>query len=323
VTDGVAVGTVHLLSNDGKTFDFPIRAGEHTSEWSHDRPDLKSKILHRRAPVATSSIVPDPAGDFESHTYVCKFSFPETVRVVGGEIEVARINGMPNLTLDVKRVSLLKDGNAEPLRGEWVDKLPAVESKDESTAEGASSVGGGRWQLAAESSYLQIYENTRALPRAWLAIEERAMTEEQELSVIRTGKFPGGQLWDPLQTVLVEAPTLSVFGASMIRGTAEVTRQEPNRIEVQTKSISPAILVLSENHYPGWRAYVDGKSVEVMRVDYNLRGVAVPAGSHLVKFVYRPKSVLVGLIISLLTLAALLVWVAGVRAPWRSQTPAV
>jgi hypothetical protein len=318
VKDGVAVGVVRLRTTDGKTFDFPIRAGEHTSEWSHDRPDLKNKILHRRAPVATSSLVSDPAGDFESHTYVCKFSFPESVRIASGEIEVAQIKDMPNLTLDVKRASLLKDSDAEPLRGEWVDKLPAAERKDESTTgEGALSMGGGRWRLAAESGYLQIYENMRALPRAWLAIEERALTEAEELSVIRTGKFPGGQSWDPLQTVLVEAPTLSVYGASMIRGTAEVTRQEPNRIEVQTKSISPAILVLSENHYPGWRAYVDGKSAEVIRVDYNLRGVAVPAGSHLVKFVYRPKSVLVGLVISLLTLAALVVWSSTKQKPDR------
>jgi uncharacterized membrane protein YfhO len=83
---------------------------------------------------------------------------------------------------------------------------------------------------------------------------------------------------------------------------------------VKTVSAAPAILVLSENHYPGWRAYVDGQSIDVMRVDYNLRGVAVPAGSHLVKFVYQPKSVLVGLAISLLTLGLLLLWASGVGA---------
>src|SRR6185295_378792 len=268
VKDGEAVAQVRLLTEDGKRFDFPLLAGEHTSEWSHDRPDLQGKIRHRRAPVATSSHVTDPSGDFESHTYVCKFSLPETVRVTGGEIEIAKIDGMPNLTLDVKRVSLLKDGAAEPLRGDWVEKLPASESRsDSTTAGGATSLGGGRWRLAAENGYLQIYENTRSLPRAWLAIEERTMTEEEELKVIRTGKLPGGKVWDPLQTILVEAPTLSVYGASMIRGTAEVTRHEPNRIEVKTDSVAPSILVLSENHYPGWRAYVDGKSVDVIRVD--------------------------------------------------------
>jgi uncharacterized membrane protein YfhO len=83
---------------------------------------------------------------------------------------------------------------------------------------------------------------------------------------------------------------------------------------VKTKSLAPAILVLSANHYPGWRASVDGRSVDVIRVNYNLRGVAVPAGDHLVAFVYRPKSVLVGLVISLLALAALVLWASGVTA---------
>jgi hypothetical protein len=309
VKDGEVVGYVRLRTEEGKRLEFQLRAGEHTSEWSHDRPDLKSKIHHRRAPIATSSAVVDPSGNYESHTYVAQFSFPETVRVAGGEIEVAAIKGAPQLTLDVKRVSLLKDGAAEPLRGEWVEKLPAREGEVASaSASDSVSLGSGRWQLATETDYLQIYENTRALPRAWLAIEERVVSEPGELEIIRTGKLLEGKPWDPLQTVLVEAPTLSVFGASMIRGSAEVTRHEPNRVEVKTYSVAPSILVLSENHYPGWRAYVDGKSVEVIRANYNQRAVAVPAGNHLVEFVYRPKSVMLGLVISLLTLATLMLW---------------
>ncbi|MGH9932814.1 MAG: YfhO family protein [Pyrinomonadaceae bacterium] len=307
VKDGEVVGYVRLRTEDGKKFEFQLRAGEHTSEWSHDRPDLE--ILHRRAPVATSSTVSDPAGNFESHTYVAQFRFPETVRVSGGEIEVAAIKGMPNLTLDVKRVSLLKESAAEPLRGEWVEKLPAREGEAEPAGvTDATSIGSGRWHLAAETDYLQIYENTRLLPRAWLTSAELVASEAEELAVIRSGKLPGGQSWEPLRTALVEAPTGINYGAVATTGSAEVTRHEPNRVEVKTESAAPAILVLSENHYPGWGASVDGQSVDVIRVNYNLRGVAVPAGSHLATFAYQPKSVLVGLVFSLLTLAALLLW---------------
>jgi hypothetical protein len=314
VADGEVVGNVRLRTEDGKRLEFQLRAGEHTSEWSRERPDLKTKIRHRLAPVATSSTVVDPSGNFESHTYVAQLKFPELIRVTGGEIEIARIKGAPQLSLDVKRVSLLKNGAAEPLRGDWIEKLPAREGEGDLTnvAE-AASLGSGRWQLAAETEYLQIYENTHALPRAWLAIEEFVATEQDELEIIRTGKLPGGKSWDPLQTVLVDAPTSSDFGASMIRGSADVTRHEPNRVEVKTASVAPAILVLSDNHYPGWRAYVDGKSVDVMRVNYNLRGVAVPAGNHVVEFVYRPKSVLAGLVISLFTLLSLLLWWSRAR----------
>lgn len=312
VADGEVVGYVRLRAEDGKRFEFQLRAGEHTSEWSHERPDLKTKIRHRLAPVATSSPVVDPSGNFESHTFVAQFKFPEMIRVTGVEIEVAGIKNAPRLTLDVKRVSLLKNGVAEPLRGEWVEKLPAREG-DPTNVANAASIGSGRWRLAAETEYLQIYENSHALPRAWLAIEEVVASEQDELAIIHTGKLPGGKAWDPLQTVLVETPTSSVFGASMVRGSADVTRHEPNRVDVKTASVGPAILVLSENHYPGWRAYVDGKSVDVIRVNYNLRGVAVPAGNHLVEFVYRPKSVLAGLAVSLLTLLSLLFWWSRAR----------
>ncbi|MEP6818967.1 MAG: YfhO family protein [bacterium] len=309
VKDGEVVGYVRLRTEDGKKLEFQLRAGEHTAEWSHDRPDFQKTIRHRRAPVTTSFPVVDSSGNYEGHTYVAQFKFPKTVRVAGGEIEVTAINSAPKLTLDVKRVSLLKDGAAEPLRSDWIEKLPARESDaNQADAADATSVGSGRWHLAAETDYLQIYENTRSLPRAWLVNAELVATEQDELGIIRTGKLPDGQSWEPLRTALVEVPTGNAFSGSTTPGSAEVTRHEPNRVEVKTVSGSPAILVLSENHYPGWRASVDGKSVEVIRVDYNLRGVAVPAGSHLVEFVYRPKSVLVGLVISLLTLALLMLW---------------
>ncbi|MEP6741218.1 MAG: YfhO family protein [bacterium] len=309
VKDGEVVGHVRLRAEDGKEIELQLLAGDHTAEWSHDRLDLQNTIRHRRAPVATSSVVTDPSGNYESHTYVAELSFPRTVRVTRGEIEVAAIEAAPKLTLDVKRVSLLKSDAAQPLRGEWLEKLPARSGDaDSAMVNDSKSMGSGRWRLVAETNYLQFYENTRSSPRAWLVSSELVATEQQELDVIRTGKLPNGQSWEPLQTALVEAPTSLNFGANATPGSAEVTRHEPNRMEVKTESAAPAILILSENHYPGWRAYVDGKSISVMRVNYNLRGVAVPAGKHLVAFVYRPKSVIIGLVISLLTLAGLVGW---------------
>jgi uncharacterized membrane protein YfhO len=76
---------------------------------------------------------------------------------------------------------------------------------------------------------------------------------------------------------------------------------EANYVGVRTSSAAPSVLVLSENHYPGWRAYVDGEEADLLRVDYNLRGVALAAGEHEVEFVYRPGSLIAGLVVSLLT----------------------
>jgi hypothetical protein len=170
-----------------------------------------------------------------------------------------------------------------------------------------------RWQRLAQVGEVAVFENTRVLPRAWLASAPRVLSEDEMLGVIRTGRMPGGAEWEPRRTALVEAP-LDFPEAAIEDASArvEVTRREPNRVELKTSSSAPSILVLSENHYPGWRTYVDGRATQTLRVDYALRGVVLAAGEHRVEFVYRPKSVFIGLLVSLLTLAALLLWSARV-----------
>jgi len=150
-----------------------------------------------------------------------------------------------------------------------------------------------------------VFENGRVLPRAWLASGEVVAGDEEMLNVIRTGRLAGGSEWDPISTALVEGPTGAAFGPSPSQGRAEVVAHEANYVGVKTSSAAPSLLVLSENHYPGWRAYVDGEAADLLRVNYNLRGVALAAGEHEVEFVYRPASVIVGLLISLLTALAL------------------
>ena len=87
---------------------------------------------------------------------------------------------------------------------------------------------------------LVAFENTRALPRAWLASDARVMKEEEILGVIRSGKLPDGTAWDPLRTALVGAP-LDLHEASVADASsrAEVVAYEPNRVEIKTTSSEP------------------------------------------------------------------------------------
>jgi hypothetical protein len=158
-----------------------------------------------------------------------------------------------------------------------------------------------RWKFVTHGLDVNIYENTRALPRAWLVSEVRVLDDDAMLQVIRTGFLPDGTRWDPRRTALVGNDLLAPLDGSSSGGTVNVTAYEPNRLHLVAHASGVSMLVLSENDYPGWRAHVDGAAVPIVRVNYNLRGVVVPAGEHQVSFVYRPWSILGGALVSLST----------------------
>ena len=47
-------------------------------------------------------------------------------------------------------------------------------------------------------------------------------------------------------------------------------------------------LLLLDSYYPGWKAEVDGKQVEILRANGFFRTVHIPAGKHTVVFTYFP-----------------------------------
>jgi prepilin-type N-terminal cleavage/methylation domain-containing protein len=57
--------------------------------------------------------------------------------------------------------------------------------------------------------------------------------------------------------------------------------------------------VLRDTYAPSWRADVDGAPAEVARVNGRYRGVALPPGRHVIRFVYRPRDLATGLILSM------------------------
>ena len=299
VPDDTAVARIHLRLTDGNALELPVRAGADTSEWAYDRPDIRARIRHRRATVASSYQVNDAQGNYDAHTFVTAITLPEAVKVTGGEITIVPDSRWPDLSMSVFRLSLVnqREGKTYALGRDLV-------SMNNETPEAKTGPSPARWKLVAQTKYVDIYENGRAMPRAWLAPETRVLNEAAMLDVIRSDRFADGTKWDPATTALIESP-LSEEVRQGTTGEAQITRYEPNRIEVSTKAGGPSILVLSENHYPGWRTYVDGRAVETLRVDYNLRGVPLPAGQHLVEFSYRPKSVLIGMAMSLFAIALL------------------
>jgi hypothetical protein len=87
-----------------------------------------------------------------------------------------------------------------------------------------------------------------------------------------------------------------------------------NTININYSSSNPGWLVIRQNWYPGWKAVLDGESeVNIKEVDFLFQGFEIPSGDHRIVMSYAPKSFAVGLLISDLTLAFLLIFVIIVQ----------
>ena len=73
--------------------------------------------------------------------------------------------------------------------------------------------------------------------------------------------------------------------------TVKLDKYEPNNLQYTVNSKNGGIVVFSEIYYPGWKATVDGQSVELGRVNYILRAVNVKPGKHIVVLDFHPTSI--------------------------------
>ena len=76
-------------------------------------------------------------------------------------------------------------------------------------------------------------------------------------------------------------------GISLVK----ITKYEPNQLTYEVESQKGGVVVFSENYYPGWTATVDGKDVDVARVNYILRAINVAPGKHTVQLSFFPTTV--------------------------------
>jgi uncharacterized membrane protein YfhO len=92
----------------------------------------------------------------------------------------------------------------------------------------------------------------------------------------------------------------------------DIVSYRPNAIELRAASDNSSFLLLSELFYPGWRATVDERPAPILRADYLLRSIPLPAGEHRSRLVFAPESLQLGAPVSVSTLGVLAV--ARVRA---------
>lgn len=129
--------------------------------------------------------------------------------------------------------------------------------------------------------------NPGAMGNAWFVSEVKYVDNaNQELDGIK-----GLNLH---QTAIADKKFESALGKSVPQdstSSVKITKYLPNELRYDIQSANGGVIVFSEIYYPGWIATVDGKPVEVGRVNYVLRAINVKGGYHKVKLEFRPETV--------------------------------
>jgi hypothetical protein len=99
----------------------------------------------------------------------------------------------------------------------------------------------------------------------------------------------------------------------------KMTRFDNDAIEYEVNANSPQFAMFSEIYYPkGWNAYLDGKKTDYVNANYILRGMSIPPGKHVIKFVFEPASYKKGSQIGYIdSFLVLLIILGGLYMAWR------
>src|SRR5262245_689883 len=286
---GAKVADLVIHTAGGGRIEREIKVGVDTAEWAYERADVKPVIRHSLPRVYARM----PGEGFSILRYWTKFD-------LGGKTAVDRVElkcVAEGVTLGVLKTTLY-DSSGE---GTFLlaPQLPAQELKSTQNLP-------AHWRKVYDQDNTQIYENRRALPRAWMVPRVEVVSAEESLRRVRG---ENQQPFNPRETVLLEldggSRTDLPQGDFKAPAEARVVSYGANRLAIETVADKSAVLVASEVNYPGWEATIDGRPAEILTADYLLRGLIVPEGRHRVEMRYTAPAARRGAIISAVTLLAL------------------
>lgn len=130
-------------------------------------------------------------------------------------------------------------------------------------------------------------ENTAAYGNAWMVDQVQVVTNANE--EIETLHHVS-----PRHVAVVSkdfAQGLSTTYQTDSTATVKQTALNSTSVSYETQSQNPSLIVFSEIYYPGWKATIDGKEAPLLRADYVLRALQVPAGNHEIEMTFEPTSV--------------------------------
>ncbi|MHB1133436.1 MAG: YfhO family protein [Chloroflexota bacterium] len=163
---------------------------------------------------------------------------------------------------------------------------------------------GSGLDLVGQAGELRVFHVQWPVARLWATRDVRHAASPAEALRLTLHRDLG-----PGNTAILEgAPWVTFASPQKPKLEYRVLGREPQRLVAQVRLSDAALLVASEPYYPGWRAFLDGQETPLLRSNYYLRAVNVPAGEHLLELRYQPESLARGLGLSL---GAAGIWLLG------------
>ncbi|MFH0921988.1 MAG: hypothetical protein V1913_16690 [Fibrobacterota bacterium] len=160
-------------------------------------------------------------------------------------------------------------------------------------------------------------ENQGALPRAFCISQYDVVDSGAILSRLRDSAFPYRT-----RLLLTEKPGIDIAQNNTLPcGRVEKIEYTGNRRVYEADMRAPGLLVFSEIFLPYWQATVNGVRTKVLRADYALMAVALPAGKQRVEFAYESPNIARGAKITFASLAVCIALLCAGFALKRRRAP--
>jgi len=143
------------------------------------------------------------------------------------------------------------------------------------------------------ASGMKVYKQPAAFPRAWAVHKLVRVTSDDQANWYIMERLDDlhseAVMFDPVPAL----PTC-IAPASAAADSVELKEDHGSRVSLSVRLSCPAMIVVSDTYFPGWRAYVDGAAARIYQVNAAMRGIIAPAGVHSVTMRYRPMVVYEG-----------------------------
>ena len=161
-----------------------------------------------------------------------------------------------------------------------------------------------------------LYRFEEALPRAWMSYEPMVVPHnEAAFQIIQSPEFDVTK-----QVVLTGSVDVNTTSPTETQPDVQLNRVASNRLIIDVKTAVSGILVISEWAVPGWKVTVNETAVSPLTANGGLMGVSLTAGSHHVELRYVPPGLMIGLVITAVTLLSTLVLIRQWRPVVTYQT---